>query len=30
MPKTSGRETKAHVQDSRYQISKILFPEKRQ
>jgi hypothetical protein len=29
LPKTSDRETKAHVQDSRYQISKILFPEKK-
>jgi hypothetical protein len=30
LPKASDRETKAHFQDSRYQISKILFPEKKQ
>jgi hypothetical protein len=30
LPKASDRETKAHLQDSMYQISKILFPEKKQ
>jgi hypothetical protein len=30
LPKASDRETKAHLMDSRYQISKILFPEKKQ
>ena len=29
LPKASDRETKAHLMDSRYQISKILFPEKK-
>ncbi len=29
LPKAADRETKAHLQDSRYQISKILFPEKK-
>jgi hypothetical protein len=29
-PRASDRETKAHLLDSRYQISKILFPEKKQ
>jgi hypothetical protein len=28
LPSAADRETKAHLQDSRYQISKILFPEK--
>jgi len=30
LAKASDRETKAHLQDSRYQISKILFPDKKQ
>jgi hypothetical protein len=30
LPKATDRETRAHLQDSRYQISKILFPEKKQ
>ena len=29
LPKASDRETKAHLLDSRYQISKILFPEEK-
>lgn len=29
LPRAKDRETKAHLQDSRYQISKILFPEKK-
>jgi len=29
LPKAADRETKAHLQDSRYQISKILFPERK-
>jgi len=30
LPRASDRETKAHLQDSRYQIMKILFPERKQ
>jgi len=29
LPKAANAETKAHLQDSRYQISKILYPEKK-
>lgn len=29
LPRTSDPETRAHLEDSRYQISKILFPEKK-
>jgi hypothetical protein len=30
LAKPSDRETKAHLQDSRYQIAKVLFPDKKQ
>ena len=29
LPRAPDRETRAHLQDVRYQISKILYPEKK-
>jgi hypothetical protein len=29
LPRAADRETRAHLQDIRYQISRILYPEKK-
>jgi hypothetical protein len=29
LPRAANRETRLHLQDSRYQISRILYPEKK-